>query len=144
MQKPQSFANHRAIPHPAYLLAAVVIAVETVHRGWVAFSDASFWNIWTALVWLGLLQVWYTSRRAAQIVQDRVIRLEMRLRFERLFGAARLRDFEKLELPQIIALRFASDAELPALVESTLAGKFAKPDDIKRAVRDWQADWLRV
>jgi hypothetical protein len=45
---------------------------------------------------------------------------------------------------QLIALRFAGDAELPGLVERTLKGEFEKPRDIKAAITDWQADWLRA
>jgi hypothetical protein len=44
----------------------------------------------------------------------------------------------------LIALRFAGDAELPSLVERTLQGEFARPRDIKRAVTDWQSDYLRA
>ncbi|NOT32172.1 MAG: hypothetical protein HOP15_17130, partial [Planctomycetes bacterium] len=66
------------------------------------------------------------------------------LRLERLLGPARRAEIERLELPQRIALRFASDEELPGLFERVLKGGFAKPDDIKRGVRNWQADWLRV
>jgi Family of unknown function (DUF6526) len=74
-------------------------------------------------------------------MQDRIIRLEMQVRLARLLPQ---RDLAALTLPQLIALRFASDRELPALVERTLQGEFATPDAIKRAITDWQADWLRV
>lgn len=142
--KPQSFANHRAIPPLLFLAAGLVLLVEAGHRIWVAIGAPDFWSVWSALVGMALLVVWAASRFRAQIVQDRVIRLEMQLRLERVLGAARRADIAQLELPDIIALRFASDAELPALFDEVAAGKFAKPDDIKRRVKDWQADWLRV
>jgi hypothetical protein len=41
-------------------------------------------------------------------------------------------------------LRFAGDAELPGLVDEVLSGRLTAPDEIKRRVKDWQADWLRV
>jgi hypothetical protein len=91
-----------------------------------------------------VLVVWYESRRRAQIVQDRVIRLEMRVRLERVLGASRRLDIDRLTLPQLVGLRFASDAELPALVDDVLAGRITEPDAIKKRVKDWQADWLRV
>jgi hypothetical protein len=50
----------------------------------------------------------------------------------------------ELHVRQLVALRFAGDAELPALVERTLAGEFQKPKEIKAAIRDWQPDFLRV
>ena len=49
----------------------------------------------------------------------------------------------RLELSQLIALRFASDAELPALIDRAVADKLP-PDQIKRAVQDWQGDYLRT
>ena len=142
--RPQSFANHRAIPPATFLLAGLVLLVQAGRATWLAVGTPGFWSAWSALAWIALLVVWFASRRRAQIVQDRLIRLEMQLRLERLLGAARRADFERLTLPQRIALRFAGDAELPGLFERTLAGEFARPDDLKRAVKDWQADWLRV
>lgn len=142
--RPQSFQNHRAWPPPLYLAAGFVLLVEACHRAWLAVKEPGLWALWSALAGSALLVVWNESRRRAQIVQDRVIRLEMSLRLERLLGPARRGDVERVELPQLIALRFASDAELPALLDEVLAGRLAKPDDIKRRVIDWQRDWLRV
>jgi hypothetical protein len=81
------------------------------------------------------------ARRSAQIVQDRVIRLEMRLRLERLLPGQNL---TALTLPQVIALRFASDGELPGLVARVLKRELLTPNQIKAAITQWQADWLRV
>jgi hypothetical protein len=142
--RPQSFSNHRAIPPAYYFLAGLVLVVEFGHRIWLAFGAPSFWSVWSVLTGAALLAVWFASRRCAQIVQDRVIRLEMQLRLERLLGTARGADFARLELPQRIALRFAGDEELPKLLERVLAGQLVRPDDIKREVKSWQADWLRV
>jgi hypothetical protein len=101
-------------------------------------------HLWYVVLLSAVLVVWYQSRRRAQIVQDRVIRLEMRVRLERVLGGARRADIERLTVPQLVGLRFASDAELPALVEDVLAGRLTGQDEIKRRVKDWQADWLRV
>lgn len=144
LDRPQSFANHRALPSPAYLLAGLVLAVEFGHRAWIAYRHPAFWNLFAGFLGVALLVVWYASRRRAQIVQDRVIRLEMQLRLERLLGPARRGEIARLALDHLVALRFASDAELPALVGAVLEGELASPDDIKRRVKDWQADWLRV
>jgi len=76
-------------------------------------------------------------------VQDRVIRLEERLRLARLAPELSARA-DAVTPAQWAALRFASDAELPALAGEVLAGKLTKPDDIKRAVRAWRADNLRA
>jgi hypothetical protein len=80
------------------------------------------------------------ARGYALRVQDRIIRLEMQTRLARLGRDA---GFAKLAMPQIIALRFASDAELPALMERAMAENLSS-DQIKQAVSNWQADLLRT
>ena len=143
MNRPQSYANHRRLP-PLYLAAGVVLLVELGHLIWLALKSPSFWSAWAALTGAALVLVWYASRRCAQIVQDRVIRLEIRLRLERVLSPEQRLDIRRLSVPQLVALRFASDAELPALFDEILAGRLTEREEIKRSVRDWQADWLRV
>lgn len=76
--------------------------------------------------------------------QDRVIRLEERTRLGRLL-AADLRDrIDELTTSQLIALRFAPDDELPDLVRRSLSGELKGSGDIKRAIRNWRGDYLRV
>lgn len=150
MTKPQSFETHRAKLPRLFVAAGVVIALDVCRRAWLAFHERDLgidhWGVhlWYVVLLSAVLYVWYAARRNAQIVQDRVIRLEMRVRLERVLGASRRLDIARLSSRQLIALRFASDAELPALVDETLAGKLATSDDIKRRIRDWQADWMRV
>jgi hypothetical protein len=100
-----------------------------------------------SLVTLGLLSLSVAvatlvviSRVYIVSLQDRIIRLEMHGRLSRL---GRDRDFGRLSIKQITALRFASDAELPALLDKTIAENLT-PDQIKRAVVDWQADHYRT
>ena len=84
---------------------------------------------------LALISRAYTVR-----LQDRIIRLEMRLRLERLGKAI---EFERLTTPQLVALRFASDAELRDLVDRTLTENLAL-DQIKSSIDDWQPDFYRT
>ena len=142
--RPQSFSTHRSWPGTAYVVAGLVLATEFGHRVWLAARGPSFWSVFEALVPAALVVVWYASRRRAQVVQDRVIRLEMQLRLERLLGSNRRAEIERVAVQDLVALRFASDAELPKLFDDVLAGRFGKPDDVKREVREWRADWLRV
>jgi len=100
-----------------------------------------------SLVTLGLLSLSIAvatlvviSRVYIVSLQDRIIRLEMHGRLSRL---GRDRDFGRLSIKQITALRFASDAELPTLLDKTIAENLT-PDQIKRAVVDWQADHYRT
>ena len=82
----------------------------------------------------------YTVRQFSLKLQDRIIRLEMQTRLARLGREA---DLARLSLRQIIALRFASDAELPALLQRAAAEKLSA-DQIKRAVTAWQPDDMRT
>ena len=77
-------------------------------------------------------------------VQDRLIRLEMQGRLERVLPAETKARIAELRPGQLVALRFASDGELPALVTRVLAGELTKGDAIKRAITNWQADNLRA
>jgi hypothetical protein len=79
-------------------------------------------------------------RQSALRLQDRIIRAEMRARLAHL---GRHDAFARLSLPQLVALRFASDLELPALIDRVLTERLT-PDQIKRAVTSWQPDLLRT
>ena len=82
--------------------------------------------------------------RSANTVQDRVIRLEMRMRLAELLPPdlkGRIRD---LTPRQLVALRFAGDAEMAALVRDVLDGKLTSGKAIKESIRDWQGDFLRA
>jgi len=88
----------------------------------------------------GVFTLVWISRAYTVRLQDRIIRLEMHGRLLRL---GRDRDFGRLTTKQITALRFASDAELPALLDKTLAENLT-PDQIKRGVTNWQPDLHRT
>jgi hypothetical protein len=83
-------------------------------------------------------------RNYAVTVQNRIVRLETRLRLERVLPPDLAGRVMELTLPQLVGLRFASDAELPDLVRKVLADHLATADEIKRLVKVWQADHLRV
>lgn len=99
-----------------------------------------FWTIFS--VTLILLAI--SARLMALKAQDRVIRLEERLRHQQLLSDELLAKATGLTVGQIIALRFAPDSELPSLVERTLKGDFAGTKEIKLAIKDWRADYHRV
>ena len=139
----QSYANHRAIPPLAWAVAILVLMVNAVWQVILACRALGFGSILGVLVALALLVVAYYARRSAQVVQDRVIRLETRLRLERLLPPERHGEPARLTLPQLVGLRFAGDGELPALVEEAL-GQALTNTAIKRKITSWQADWLRV
>jgi hypothetical protein len=96
------------------------------------------------LVALALLVLAFTARIMALTVQDRVIRLEMRLRMAQVLPPdlrARIVDFSA---GQLVALRFASDTELPELARKVLQDNVVDRAAIKKMIRDWQPDVLRA
>lgn len=98
---------------------------------------------WLVLA-VGFIVLGGLARLNALRVQDRLIRLEERLRYQQVLPVPLAQSAGALRLGQILALRFASDEELPELVQQVLDGKLTKGDEIKRAVRHWRADTLRV
>ena len=117
--------------------------IAALHLIWVAVTDPSARHVGDAVLMVAIACGVFVSRTMALTVQNRVIRLEMRLRLKEVLPAALAVRIKELSVRQLIALRFAGDAELPALVERTLKGEFEKPRDIKRAITDWQPDHLR-
>jgi len=77
-------------------------------------------------------------------VQDRLIRLEERLRYQQLLPADMLQQVYSFSPGQVCALRFASDEELQPLASQVVSGQLTKPRDIKRAIKSWRADTFRV
>jgi hypothetical protein len=76
--------------------------------------------------------------------QDRLIRLEERLRCQRVLSPTMSAHAENLSESQFIALRFAPDEELEEIVGAIVAGKLSKPVEIKKAIKNWRADTFRV
>ncbi|HLH39172.1 MAG TPA: DUF6526 family protein [Bryobacteraceae bacterium] len=142
-QKTQNFQNHaRVDPLFHFFLApvALLIVIGSVYElvrdpGWVSGAHV-VGAIW-AFVALFKLRLYPLK------VQDRVIRLEERLRMEKLLPEPWKSRIPELSEAQLIALRFASDAELPDLVEKTL-GANLEPKAIKQSIRNWRPDYLRV
>lgn len=140
----QSYSNHFRVVPLFHLVLSLILLVNFFYclvRAIVAFS----WpTLLAALMGLAFILMFVYMRTFPLTVQDRVIRLEMRLRLERLLPAELKARIPDLTLSQLIALRFASDAELPGLVREVLDQKVTRGKDIKQKVRDWQADHLRA
>ena len=140
----QSYANHMRLVPPFHIVLSLILLVNFFYclvRAIVAFS----WpTLLAALMGLAFLLMFIYMRTFPLTVQDRLIRLEMRLRLERLLPADLKSRIPELTVSQLIALRFASNAELPGLVREVLDQKLTRGKDIKQKVRDWQADHLRA
>ena len=143
MPATQSFDNHaRYQPFYHFLASPVAYGIVLVAI-WTLWKEPTWGNVIDATVAFGLAAAVVMSRVMAVTVQNRVIRLEMRLRLKEILPAELQPRIRELSVRQLIALRFAGDGEMAGLVERTLKGEFAKPRDIKRAITDWQPDYLR-
>jgi hypothetical protein len=140
----QNFANHaKAVPQfhffvgPALILNVVWTAVRLVRH-------LSLENGELFLVAVALLLLAFNARLFALRVQDRIIRLEMRMRMKELLPTDLQPRIEEFSLGQLISLRFASDAELPTLARKVLDERINDRKVIKKMVQNWQADELRA
>ena len=142
-KKPQTLANHARLDPLFHFIVLPVFGLSavggTIHFLWhPSYHSASFFVISVA----ALIAV-FKIRLYALKVQDRVIRLEERLRLTALCSEPFRSRIPELTEGQLIALRFASDAEVPKLAERALNEKLA-PADIKKAVQTWRPDYWRV
>ena len=138
----QSAKNHGRFVlgfHGFTFLLLVLNLVRALH-GIRPFTMNGFHDLILAV---SIVMVAWFARVFPLGVQDRVIRLEERLRVRELAPQLAAR-FDALPIAQVIALRFASDAEFPGLVQQVLDGKLTAPKDIKAAIKTWRADNQRI
>ncbi|MBS1817866.1 MAG: hypothetical protein JSU08_08060 [Acidobacteria bacterium] len=144
MSDTQTYANHvRRMPPFVNVVGVLMLFVLlwTAYRLVTHFSMDALAAFIVAFILPSLAVV---SRQQTLTVQNRVIRLEERLRYAAVLPADLAARASALPVDQLIALRFASDAELPALVAEVLAGQLTDPKAIKQRVKDWRADFLRA
>jgi len=146
MAEQQSFKHHARMDPPFHffvapvLLINVIVTLVVLIHGWPYHVWLHGWLLVMAVALLLLAGV---ARSSALRAQDRLIRLEETLRYQRLLGPEELVAAQGLSLKQIIALRFASDAELAGLLRRAVAEGMT-PKAIKEAIVVWRADLCRV
>ena len=127
-----------------HYLASPLLMASLVYFAWRAVTAPSPDTVMAALFALGVLVAAFYGRLFPLGVQDLLIRLEERLRLERLLpGESRAR-IPELSTDQLIGLRFASDEEVPELTARVLAGELTTREAIKAAIRNWRADHQRI
>ena len=140
----QNYANHRAQDPTLIVVSILFFLAAALGIAAYAMGRPSWSGLAVAVMGLGLLQLAIKMRQYTLKVQDRVIRLEMRLRLERVLPPALQPRIPELSIGQLIALRFASDAELPALTQKVLDHNIQDRNAIKQLVTDWQPDHQRI
>jgi hypothetical protein len=140
----QSYQKHARWLPGFHFFAVPVLLVNLINEIRHVWMDPTRHAAWQVILAAALLAVAFLSRIQALTVQDRVIRLEMRLRLRGLLPPDLQPNVDTLTHRQLVALRFASDAEMAELVRDVMAGKLATSKDIKGRIKSWQADWLRA
>lgn len=140
----QTYANHRRYFPLYHYFALPIVAAHAIVMIGRAVREPSWWNGWLALVALAVAGGLVALRASTLIVQNRLIALEMRLRLTAVLPPEQRVRIPELRVRQLLGLRFASDAELPALVDRCLQGELRTADDVKKQVQHWRADWLRA
>ena len=141
----QSFATHtKYFPAFHFFVMPVLIANFGLAIYRLKGSGYSFAGFFSILLALALILGFLSARRFALSVQDRVIRLEERLRYQRLLPADLQPRIDEFTVAQLVSLRFACDAELSALARKVLDDKMQERKAIKQLVKTWKPDYLRA
>jgi hypothetical protein len=146
MAAPQTLQNHARFDPPFHffvlpmLLLNFIFSIYATIHAWPRYQHTHLWWIVMSVVFFVMAGL---GRGATLRAQDRIIRLEEHLRLQALLQAEDRAHIHELTIKQLIALRFASDAEIPALVRKTLTQNL-EPQAIKQSIINWRADYHRV
>jgi hypothetical protein len=140
----QNYSNHARWHAPFHFFLAPVMLINFFWAVVRFAQEPGLDRGWWIVVSAALLVMAALVRTNPLRAQDRLIRLEERLRYSELLPAELARRAASLRPAQIVALRFASDEELPALAREVVEGRLTKSSEIKRAIKNWRADTLRV
>jgi hypothetical protein len=149
-KKPQTLTNHTRWDPPYHFYVVPIFGLALILTLIHFFAHITHGDLRDHIHAVGLILlavaflIWLVKTRFYALkVQDRVIRLEERLRLTQLLPDALRSRIPELTEGQLVALRFASDAEIPKLVERTLKENLSSAD-IKKAIQTWRPDYWRV
>ena len=144
MAETQNYQNHvRFFPLVHFILFPVLF-FNLIWQSVKLYLEPSWDRGEMILLALVFIAMNVAARVQALRAQDRVIRLEESLRYQRVLSPDLALQAEQLPTGSKIALRFASDEELPELVQKAINGEFANTKEIKLAIKNWRGDYLRV
>jgi Family of unknown function (DUF6526) len=143
MPEQQNLKNH-VRTHPLFhFFLLPVLAINFIVAIVQAVRDPGLASVWNVVLAAALIVLALLVRTYPLKAQDRVIRLEERLRLERLLPDAMRPHIDEFGETQLVALRFASDDELPKLAEDALSHRMTNKQ-IKQAIRCWRPDCFRI
>ncbi len=141
--KPQSYASHAKIDPAFHFFVLPVLLINILVVAYLLIRHPGFGGAWLLLISVTLLVLAGRLRSWATHLQDRVIRVEERIRLAALLPEPLRSRIAELSDSQIVGLRFASDAELPGLFQRAVDERLSR-SDIKKAITDWRPDYSRV
>lgn len=141
---PQNFETHVRYLPAYHFVAFPLFFVNFCYAAYQAVAHVGAASVMGLALAVALVLLFLLSRTMVVTVQDRVIRLEERLRMRALLPADLQPRIDEFTVKQLVALRFASDAELPALARKVLEGKIEDQKAIKKMITGWRADYQRA
>lgn len=139
----QNYKNHVRFDPLYHVVLFSILVVNLIAVVVHLVHHASLHSIWLLVLSLAALLLFLKMRLYAMTVQDRVIRLEERLRLQALAPAEWHAQIYHLSTDQLIGLRFASDDEVLSLAKEALENNYGRKQ-IKERIKNWRADWERV
>jgi uncharacterized membrane protein YciS (DUF1049 family) len=143
-QRPQTFESHVRFLPAYHFVAFPLFFINFCFAVYQTVVNLSVATVVGLMLAVGLVLLFVLSRTMVVTVQDRVIRLEERLRMRALLPADLQPRIDEFTVKQLVALRFASDTELPALARKVVEGKIEDQKAIKTLVASWRADYQRA
>jgi hypothetical protein len=142
-KRPQTYANHARFDPAFHFFVLPVFAISWIVSIVVLVRHPGYLTAWLVVVATAAVTAAVKIRFYSLKVQDRIIRLEERLRLAVMAPQSLGTRIPSLTEDQLVGLRFASDAEVVALAERCLAQKLSRTD-IKKAVHTWRPDYWRI
>src|SRR5439155_14761889 len=144
MAEPQTYATHRRWVPYFHFFALPILGLNVLVQIYFLIRHFAWWGVWNILVAAALAALAVATRNMATTAQDRIIRLEETLRLQRCLPADLKGRIGELSTGQLVGLRFCSDGELPELTRAVFSGEVKSRDQIKRRIKSWRPDTLRV
>jgi len=144
MAQSQSYKSHKRYIPIYHFFVMPVLIINVFVQAVRLVDDLSFGQIWNVMVALALGVLVFAARVMALTAQNRVIRLEERARLARLLPAEEHDQIDKLTPRHLVGLRFASDEEAAALARRCASGELNTAGDVKKEIKTWRPDYLRV
>ena len=140
----QSYRAHRRFLPPYHFFVLPVLFANVIVELARLYQSRTLYHVWMVAVASALVTLALMARLMALTVQARVIRLEERLRLQRLIPPEEHAALAALTLGHLVGLRFASDEEAPELARRCAAGELKSSAAVKQQIKNWRADHLRV